>query len=97
MDMTESFQPNLSVAELRLLGHLNRKWPLTETVRPETAAMGGTASNNAEFVDMIQSLNDNGLILYEAFLMEASSGLRFIEMMITPRGKAALRMAEVEA
>ena len=46
---------------------------------------------------MIQSLNDNGLILYEAFLMEASSGLRFIEMMITPRGKAALRMAEVEA
>ncbi len=95
MANTQPLEHHLSMAELRLLGHLNRMWPQTETVRPETAAMA--ERDNAEFVDMIQSLNDNGLILYEAFLMEASAGLRFVETMITPRGKAALRLAEVEA
>ncbi len=97
MAYTHSLEPQLSTAELRLLGYLYQKWPLSASVTPRTASLVGNDNGNAAFVDMMQTLNDNGLISYEAFLIEASSGLRFIETMITPRGKEALRLAVVEA
>lgn len=90
-------EPQLSISELRLLGHLHQKWPVSATVTPRIAPLVGNGLANAEFVEMIQTLNDNGLISYEAFLIDASSGMRFIETIITPRGKAALQAAEVHA
>jgi hypothetical protein len=97
MAYPHSLEPLLSTAELRLLGYLHQKWPSSSTVTPRTTSLAGGDQSNAAFVDMVQTLNDNGLISYEAFLIDATSGLRFIETVITPRGKATLRSAELYA
>jgi hypothetical protein len=94
MGYFEATGPQLSPADLRLLGFLNQKWPMSTTLTPYTVPV---ASGHAEFVDIIQTLSDNGLISYEAFLMQSSQGLRFIGTMITARGKAALQSATVQA
>lgn len=94
MAFTDATQPQLSPAELRVLAHLNQKWPLSATLTPYTVPV---ASGHAEFVDIIQTLSDNGLVSYEAFLMQSSQGLRYIGMTITARGKFALQAASVHA
>lgn len=94
---TTHLEPELSHAALRLLGHLNQKWPSSATVTPRTISPAAGSDDNAEFVDMVQSLNDNGMISYEAFLIDSSSGMRFIETIITPRGKATFRTSEALA
>jgi hypothetical protein len=93
----DATEPQLSPTDLRLLGYLNQKWPASATVTPHTVALAGRENARAEFVDMMQTLSDNGLISYEAFLMQSSLGLRFIGTMITARGKAALQSAAVHA
>jgi hypothetical protein len=97
MPNTDPFEPQLSPADLRLLGHLHQKWPTSTTVTPFTVSLSPTDDGRAAFVSMMQTLSDNGLISYEAFLMQPSLGLRFIGTMITARGKAALRSATVHA
>jgi hypothetical protein len=94
MGYFDAIEPQLSLADLRLLGYLKQKWPMSTTVTPYTVPI---AAGHAEFVDIIQTLSDNGLIAYEAFLMQSSQGLRFIGMTITARGKAALHSATVHA
>lgn len=89
--------PQLSPADLRLLGHLHEKWPTSTTVTPFTVLLSPNDEGRAAFVSMMQTLTDNGLISYEAFLMQPSVGLRFIGTTITARGKAALRSATVHA
>jgi DNA-binding MarR family transcriptional regulator len=89
-------EAHLSTEELHVLGYLNEQWPNAATITPNAITSSGQIEKTA-FVDVIQSLNDNGLILYEAFVMGAESGLRFIETMITARGRAALRSAQVAA
>jgi hypothetical protein len=90
-------ETQLSTNQLGLLGYLNQKWPLSMTVTPKATAKTGAAMDRGEFVDMVQTLSDNGLISYEAFLIEATVGARFLETLITQRGKAALHAAEVHA
>jgi hypothetical protein len=97
MVYTQPIEPQLSPADLRLLGYLNQKWPASTTVTPNTVPFAANGNARAEFVDMMQTLSDNGLISYEAFLMQSSLGLRFIGTMITARGKAALQSATVHA
>lgn len=98
MAYAQSFEPALSTAELNVLEFLERKWPIPATVTPGVLAeRSAEVFGKSEFVESIQHLSDNGLILYEAFLIEASSGMRFTDTMITARGKAALRQCNVDA
>jgi hypothetical protein len=98
MSYAQSFEPALSNDELTVLGFLDHHWPLPATVTPGVRnGNGAPAPEPADFVETVQTLNDNGLILYEAFLIEASSGTRFIDAMITARGRAALRQYNVDA
>ena len=100
MAYAQSFEPALSIDELNVLGFLDRQWPVPATVTPGVRNGNGNGAQvpgPAEFVETVQALNDNGLILYEAFLIEASSGTRFVDAMITARGKAALRRHGVDA
>lgn len=96
MALTHNPEPQLSTSEVRVLGYLYQKWPFATTVTKHSIPANGVAAN-ADFVATLQSLSDNGLVTYEAFLIEASLGMRFIETMITPKGKAVLRAAEVNA
>jgi hypothetical protein len=95
-DATRTLLPPepLSPAEARLLGYLVQKWPVSTTLTPYTVPL---ASGHAEFVDIVQTLCDNGLISYEAFLMQSSQGLRYMGVTITARGKAALQSMSVAA
>ena len=97
MAYTHTLEPAISADELMVLGYLDRHWPLSAAVTVDLLPVTDHPIDKSEFVDLIQTLNDNGLISYEAFLMEASSGLRFIETMITARGRAALRTADMDA
>ena len=97
MAYTQTLEPAVSADELTVLKFLDRHWPHSTTVTTKVLPRSTHPIDKSEFVDLIQSLSDNGLILYEAFLMEASSGLRFIETMITARGRAALKSAEIHA
>lgn len=96
MVFPQSLEPHLSQMELRVLGFLNQRWPSTATISPHIVPAIESADRTA-FVHSIQSLNDNGLISYEAFLMGTGSSLRFVESMITARGRAVLRDAQVAA
>jgi hypothetical protein len=96
MVYTQSLEPQLSQLELRVLGFLNQRWPSTATVTPHIVPAAESA-DRAAFVEAIQSLSDNGLISYEAFLMGTGSSLRFVETMITARGRAALRTPQFAA
>ena len=97
MPYTSVLEPAFSADELAVLGYLDQQWPHPSTVTTKVMPFAERPVNRSEFVDVVQTLSDNGLILYEAFLIEASSGLRFIETMITARGRAALRSTEVHA
>lgn len=98
MAYVQSFDAALSMAELNVLDFLDRKWPVAATVTQDVIVGRGVESlGRAAFVEAIQTLSDNGLILYEAFLVDASVGVRFTETMITARGKAALRQCNVDA
>lgn len=97
MGYVDATEPRLSPADLRVLGYLNQKWPASATVTPNTVPFAASGNARAEFVDMMQTLSDNGLISYEAFLMQSSLGLRFIGTMITARGKSALQSAIIDA
>ncbi len=97
MAYTYMLEPAFSADELAVLGYLDQQWPNSATVTANVLPFAERSVDKSEFVDLVQTLNDNGLILYEAFLMEASLGLRFIETMITARGRAALKSAEVHA
>lgn len=96
MVLPHSLEPHLSTTEWRVLGYLNQQWPSAATVTPDLVPFAGSSDRTA-FVDVMQSLSDNGLILYEAFAMGSGPSVRFIETMITARGRAALRTAEVTA
>ena len=90
-------EPAFSADELLVMGHLDRHWPQSTTLTHKTVLQSYRPIDKLEFVDLIQSLSDSGMISYEAFLMEASSGFRFVETMITARGRAALKAAEIHA
>lgn len=91
--MTCAYSPEatLSDTELSVLESLNEAWPASTIVTPAMVAFNGCGGNPAHFVDAIQTLSDNGLILYEAFLAGQSTGPRFLDVVITARGKAALQ------
>jgi hypothetical protein len=96
MVTVQSFEPPLSQIELRVLRYLGQHWPAATTVTPNI--MPTLASEDrAAFVNSIQALNDNGMVSYEAFVMETGSSVRFVETMITARGRAALRDAQLVA
>ena len=97
--MTYAYSPEASLSETErsVLRSLNDVWPLSATVTPAMIASNGNGGNPAQFVDVIQALSDNGMILYEAFLTGQSSGPRFLDTVITARGKAMLQEAEADA
>ena len=97
MAYSPMLEPAFSADELLVLGYLDRHWPRSSTVTHRLLLQSYRAIDKLEFVDLIQSLSDSGMISYEAFLMEASSGFRFVETMITARGRAALKAAEIHA
>ena len=97
MVYTQPNEPQLSPTDLRLLGYLNQKWPTSVTVTQHSVPFSGNLTERAEFVEMMQTLTDNGLISYEAFLVQSSVGLRFMGTMITARGKAALQSSAIHA
>lgn len=97
--MTSAYSPeaNLSETERYVLGSLNQAWPSAATMTPDVIESEENRGNPALFVDVVQGLSDNGMILYEAFLTGKSSGPRFLDTMITARGKAALQSADIDA
>ncbi len=97
--MTPAYSPeaHLSETELYVLGSLNQAWPSAATMTPDVIGSDDNGGNPALFVDVVQGLSDNGMILYEAFLTGQSSGPRFLDTMITARGKAALQTTDMEA
>lgn len=97
--MIPAYSPeaHLSETELYVLGSLNQAWPSAATMTPDVIASQESSSNPAMFVDAVQTLSDNGMILYEAFLTGNASGPRFLDTMITARGKAALQSTDVDA
>lgn len=97
MAFNHPIEPQLSPAHLRLLAYLHQKWPTSTTMTPNTVPFAANGNARAEFVDMMQTLSDNGLVSYEAFLMQSSLGPRFIGTMITARGKSTLQSAIVHA
>lgn len=97
MAYTQTLEPAVSTNELTVLGYLDRHWPYSATVTAKVLLPYQRDINKSDFVDLIQSLNDKGFILYEVFLIDAPTGLRFIETMITARGRAALRSGEMHA
>lgn len=97
MAYAHMLEPAVSADELTVLGYLDRHWPQSATVTPKMLLQSHRSIDKLEFVDLIQTLSDSGMISYEAFLMEASSGLRFVETMITARGRAALKSGDIHA
>ncbi len=97
--MTPAYSPEatLSDTELYVLGSLNQAWPSSATMTPDVIESEDKGSNPALFVDTVQTLSDNGMILYEAFLTGSGSGPRFLDSMITARGKAALQSSDIDA
>ncbi|MEP3224976.1 MAG: hypothetical protein ABJO01_03295 [Parasphingorhabdus sp.] len=97
--MTFAYSPEatLSETERYVLGSLNQTWPSAATMTPDMIESHEAADNPALFVDAVQTLSDNGMILYEAFLTGHISGPRFLDTMITARGKAALQSSDVDA
>lgn len=97
--MTCAYSPeaSLSDTERSVLTSLNEAWPSSATVTPAMIASKDCGGSPAQFVDLIQTLSDNGMILYEAFLAGQSSGPRFLDVVITARGKAALQEPAKEA
>tara|TARA_R110000772_G_scaffold52955_1_gene121240 strand:- start:353 stop:646 length:294 start_codon:yes stop_codon:yes gene_type:complete len=97
--MTFAYSPEatLSETERYVLGSLNQAWPLAATMTPDMIESEGAIGNPALFVDAVQTLSDNGMILYEAFLTGNTSGPRFLDTMITARGKAALQSTDIDA
>ncbi|GAA0485232.1 hypothetical protein GCM10009096_29910 [Parasphingorhabdus litoris] len=97
--MTSAYSPeaNLSETERYVLGSLNQAWPSASTMTPDVIESEDNGRNPALFVDTVQTLSDNGMILYEAFLTGAASGPRFLDTMITARGKAALQSTDIDA
>ncbi len=91
--MTFAYSPEakLSDTERYVLGSLNQAWPEAATMTPDAIESEEASGNPALFVDAVQSLSDNGMILYEAFLTGHATGPRFLDTMITARGKAALQ------
>jgi len=83
-------ESNLSSAERCVLGVLDQAWPATATVTPDLIQSEERQYAKTTFVEIIQHLSDNGMVLYEAFLAGSASEPRFLDMMITARGKAAL-------
>ncbi len=97
--MTPAYSPeaHLSETERYVLGSLNQAWPSAATMTPDVIDSQEASSNPAMFVDAVQTLSDNGMILYEAFLTGHASGPRFLDTMITARGKAALQSTDIDA
>ncbi|HEY9091948.1 hypothetical protein [Parasphingorhabdus sp.] len=97
--MTYAYSPEATLSEIEfsVLRSLNDVWPSPVTMTPSTVVSNGNGGEPAHFVDVIQTLSDNGMVLYEAFLTGQSSGPRFLDMVITARGKAALNEADVGA
>lgn len=95
--MTSAYSPeaNLSETERYVLGSLNQAWPSAATMSPDMIESADAGTNPALFVDVVQTLSDNGMILYEAFLTGTGSGPRFLDTMITARGKAALQSVDM--
>jgi hypothetical protein len=91
--MTCAYPPEatLSSAERCVLGTLNQVWPSAATMTPDVFDCETPQDNQASFVNTVQNLSDNGMILYEAFLAGSTSEPRFLDTMITARGKAALQ------
>ncbi|MEW4467717.1 hypothetical protein AB1K62_07800 [Parasphingorhabdus sp. JC815] len=94
--MTRAYSPeaNLSATERSVLGSLNKVWPSATIMTPTSLGTNDTVDNPLLFVDAVQTLSDNGMLLYEAFLTGQASGPRFLDTMITARGKAALNAVE---
>ena len=68
MAYAQSFETALSIDELNVLGFLDRQWPVPATVTPRVGNDDDNRASDATgFVETVQTLNDNGLILYEAF------------------------------
>lgn len=88
-------ETTLTTAEKCVLGTLNQAWPASATMTPEAVCnrtqSDGGLPDQAAFVNLVQNLSDNGMILYEAFLMGVETGPRFLRSMITARGRAALQ------
>lgn len=97
MTCADSPEANLSDTERAVLRSLNEAWPSSATMTPAMIASEDRGGDPAQFVDVIQMLSDNGMILYEAFLTGQSSGPRFLDMVITARGKAELQKADTAA
>lgn len=95
MAFAQSTLPALSAAELDVLDYLERRWPTPATVASSIFAPNADDAAKHIFIETVQRLSDNGFILYEAYLVSASSGTRFIDAMITARGRAALRQCNV--
>ena len=93
MTCAYSAEATLSDTERFVLRSLNEAWPSSATMTPAMIASKDYDGALAQFVDVIQTLSDNGMILYEAFLTGQSSGPRFLDTVITARGKAALQEA----
>lgn len=97
--MRRAYSPEatLSETERSVLGSLNKIWPSATTMTPAIIGSKDSSDNPMLFVDIVQTLSDNGMILYEAFLTGQPSGPRFLDTMITARGKAALQAADADA
>ena len=97
--MTRAYSPEapLSETERSVLGSLDKIWPSSTNVTSTSLGLNDSGDNPLLFVDVIQTLNDNGMILYETFLTGQNSGPRFIDTMITARGKAALHALDADA
>ena len=94
--MTYAYSPEATLSEIErsVLRSLNAVWPSPVTVTPSTVVLNGSGGDPAYFVDVIQTLSDNGMVLYDTFLTGQASGPRFLDMVITARGKAALNEIE---
>ncbi|MEH6758022.1 MAG: hypothetical protein V7676_10950 [Parasphingorhabdus sp.] len=95
MTFAYSSEATLSETERYVLGSLNQSWPSPATMTPAVLQTRHGESDSAHFVNIVQTLSDNGMILYEAFLTSKSSGPRFLDTMITARGKAALQSSDI--
>lgn len=69
---------------------LGQSWPILETLTPASLGLDESEADLVAFVTAVQQLSDEGLISYEALIVNRDTA-RLVDAGLTARGRASTR------
>lgn len=73
-----------------LIRALGQSWPILETLTPASLGLDDSETDLVGFVTAVQQLSDEGMISYEALVVNRDTA-RLVDAGLTARGRAAIR------